>query len=141
MNIKSLAVSIVVVFVALTLTDLLIHGLWLSSLYGASAQLWRPEAEMGSAGYMAWLHGGQLLAAAAFTLLWAAGFAGTAKLGCSMKYGLTMGLFSQANTLITYAVTPLPAEIAVKWFFSGLLQALLLGIIVFYVYRAKATSA
>ena len=31
-----------------------------------------------------------------------------------------MGLFSQANTLTTYVVSPLTPEIAIKWFVAGL---------------------
>ena len=36
MNTKSLIISIIVVFLALTITDILIHGVWLSPLYAAT---------------------------------------------------------------------------------------------------------
>ena len=48
-----------------------------------------------------------------------------------------MGLFSQAATFITFAVTPLPRDIAVKWVLSGLVQGILLGLLVFFVYKPK----
>jgi len=97
--------------------------------------LWRPEAEMVS--HMGWLLLGQFLAAATFVVLWAKGFAATARLGCACLYGLFMGLFSQANTLVTYAVQPFPASLAVKWFIAGLAQGVLLGVLVFSVYKPK----
>ena len=136
MNTKSLLITIVAAFAVVFFTDFLIHGLWLSSAYHATASLWRPQSEMN--GFMPWLSAGQFLAAATFSLLWAVGFAEKAKVTCSLKYGVTMGLFSQANTFITYAVSPLPADIAVKWFIAGVVQGALLGLVVFFVYKPKA---
>lgn len=141
MNIKSLILSIIVVFIAVTLTDILIHGFWLSSLYGETKELWRPEAEMNSGKYMGWLHAAHLVAAITFTVLWAAGFAQSAKISCGIKYGLFMALFSQTHTLISYAVQPFTIEIVWKWIASGVLQGIILGLIVFYVYKPKPTAA
>ncbi|MFM8468574.1 MAG: hypothetical protein ACKODH_01175, partial [Limisphaerales bacterium] len=59
---------------------------------------------------------------------------------CGLLYGLYMGLFSQANTLITYAVQPLPSEIAVKWFLSGAVQGVLLGVLVYFVYPPRVAT-
>ncbi len=140
MNTKSLIISIVVVFIAVTVTDILIHGFWLSSLYGATKEFWRPEAEMNSGKYMGWLHAGHLLVAVTFTMLWAVGFAQNAKISCGIKYGLFMALFSQAHTLISYAVQPLPLELVWKWIASGAVQGMLLGVIVFLVYKPKPAA-
>jgi hypothetical protein len=137
MNVKSLVISIIVVFIAITVTDILIHGVWLSPLYGATNHLWRPEDEMSSGKYMGWLHAGHLLAAIAFTTLWAVGFAERGKLSCAVKYGLFMALFSQAHTLITYAVQPMPFEIIWKWFVSGLVQGIVVGAVVCFVYKPR----
>lgn len=141
MNIKSLIISIIVVFIAATITDILIHSVWLSSLYGATKELWRPEEEMNSGRYMGWLHAGHALAAIAFTTLWAAGFAEKAKITCGMKYGLFMALFNQAHTLIGYAVQPFTPEIVWKWIISGAVQGIILGVVVFLVYKPKPAVA
>jgi hypothetical protein len=140
MNINRLVISIIVVFIAVFATDFLIHGLWLSSLYGSTNELWRPEAEMSSGKYMGWMIGGQLLAAITFTTLWAVGFAQHGKLSCAVLFGLFMALFSQTHTLISYAVQPLPMELVWKWLFSGVVQGIVLGIIVSFVYKPKASS-
>ena len=141
MNTKSLILSIIVVFIAVTGTDILIHGVWLSSLYGETKELWRPEAEMSSGQYMGWLHAAHLVAAITFTMLWAAGFARNAKLTCGVKYGLFMALFSQTHTLISYAVQPFTLEIVWKWIAAGIGQGIILGMIVFFVYKPKPTTA
>ncbi|MDB6074284.1 MAG: hypothetical protein JWO89_1924 [Verrucomicrobiaceae bacterium] len=136
MNTKSLLITTVVAFILVFFTDFLIHGVWLAPVYAATHQLWRPESEM--KGFMPWLAAGQFLSAATFAVLWAVGFAQKAKLSCSLKYGVTMGLFFQSSTLINYAVSPLTPEIAAKWFISGVLQCALLGVVVFFVYKPKA---
>jgi len=140
MNIKRLVISIVVVFIAVTLTDLLIHGLWMSPVYGATKELWRPEEEMSSGKYMAWLHAGHALAALAFTSLWALGFASGAKISRAVQYGLLMALFGQSYTLITYAVQPFTLEIVWKWIIGGIAQGMVLGVVVFLVYKPKAAE-
>ena len=135
MNPKRLVLAIVAVFVGVWVTDFLIHGVWLQNTYKETMSLWRPEAEMKS--HFGWLMLGQFLAAATFVVLWAKGFAATACIRCACLYGLFMGLFSQANTLITYAVQPLPPDIAVKWFMAGVAQGVLMGVLVFFVYKPK----
>ena len=140
MNPKRLVLAIIVAFVFVLGSDFLIHGVWLQPTYGATASLWRTETEMQAR--MGWMFGSQFLAAMTFVVLWARGFAEKACLKCAVMYGLFMGLFSQAATLITYVVTPVPAEIPLKWFFAGLVQAVLLGVVTFFVYRPKpATEA
>jgi hypothetical protein len=138
MNTKKLVICIIAVFVAVTVTDILIHGVWLSSRYGETKELWRPEAEMSGGKYMIWLHAGHLLAAVTFTMLWAVGFADGAKVSCAVKFGAFMALFSQAHTLIIYAVQPIPFDIIVKWFLSGIVQGVIVGLVAFYTYRPKA---
>jgi hypothetical protein len=139
MNSKRLLIAIFTGFVFLFGSNFLIHGLWLRPDYMATMSLWRTESEMNAR--FAWMLSGQLLMAATFVVLWAAGFAGRGGVKCACAYGLFMGLFSQATTLITYVVTPLPGEIALKWFFSGLAQAVVLGCISFFIYKPALPPA
>ena len=139
MNPKRLTLSIVAVFLGVWMTDFLIHGVWLKSAYERTMSLWRPEADMQA--HMAWLMLGQFIFAATFATLWAKGFAATGCFRCACIYGAFMGLASQATTLITYAVQPFPAEIAVKWFLSGVAQGVLMGLLVRAVYRPAAAKS
>jgi hypothetical protein len=139
MNSKRLILAIFTAFAFLFGSNFLIHGHWLRPDYMATATLWRTEAEMNAR--FAWMLSGQLLMAAVFVVLWATGFAGRGGVKCACVYGLFMGLFSQATTLITYVVTPLPGEIALKWFFSGLAQAVVLGCISFFIYKPALPPA
>ena len=135
MNPKRLILAIIAVFAGVFATDFLIHHVWLMGDYKASASLWRPENEMG--GHIGWLFGGELLAAVAFVMIYAKGFADKACPLCAVMFGLFMALFSQANTLISYAVQPLPGNLAAKWVVAAVAQGILIGLIVFFVYKPK----
>ena len=39
-----------------------------------------------------------------------------------------------------YVVVPMPGSIAAKWFFVGILQTILLGLVTFFVYKPKSAS-
>lgn len=133
MNYMRLLLAIVVAFVFTFATDFLIHAFWLVPDYTATKELWRPESEMSAR--FPWMLGAHLLIAFAFVTIWALGFAhrGSAALACG--YGLLIGLLVQATTIITYVVSPLPASIALKWFISGVVQSVLLGVVVWLTYK------
>jgi hypothetical protein len=133
MNLKRLLLAIVVAFVFIFVTDFLIHAVWLKPDYAATKELWRPDAEMGAR--FPWMLTAQLLIAIGFVTVWALGFAERGNLGTAFGYGLLIGLIVQATTIITFVVSPLPASIALKWFASGIVQGVLLGLLVALVYR------
>ena len=139
MNSKRLMLAIVVAFVILWVTDFLIHGVWMTPDYRATQQLWRTDTEMHS--HMVWMFGAQLLFVITFVILWAKGFASaTTKVSCVVGYGLLMGLFSGVWAIMMYVVVPMPGSIAAKWFFAGIAQTILLGLVTFFVYKSKASA-
>ena len=128
MNAKRLVLAIVVVFAGVFATDYLIHQVWLKSTYQETMNLWRTPEEMKAR--MGWLFLGEFLLSATFVVIWSKGFPATASLGGACLYGVFMALFSQAATLVGYAVQPLPPELAVKWFIAG-------GVLVFLVGKPR----
>ena len=137
MNFKRLFLAMLAGFVLIFVTDFLIHGFWLAADYEATKSLWRPENEMHS--YFSLMLFAQLLCAATFVLIWAKGFAGQG-IGTGIGIGLLMGLFQQIWAIIDYVVIPMPGNLAAKWFFSGLVQAILLGIITALIYKPAQPS-
>ncbi len=136
MNPKSLIISIFVAFATVWATDFLVHGLWLADTYKATASLWRPEAEMMT--HMPWMLLTQFLAAAAFTMIFAACVAEKRCLSCSIKYAISMGVFAGAGQLAMYVVQPLPGSLVAKWFVAAIVQCVVLGIVVHKVYKPAA---
>jgi hypothetical protein len=48
-----------------------------------------------------------------------------------------MALYGQTHTLISYAVQPFTLEIVWKWIVSACVQGILLGLILFKVYKPR----
>ena len=137
MNIKRLILAIIAGWVVIFATDFLIHELWLGPIYQATKPLWRPETEMHT--HICWMFFAQFLIAATFVIVWAKGFAGRS-IGTAVTFGLLMGVFQQTWAIILFVVMPMPAELAVKWFLSGLAQAALLGIVTSLIYKPEPSS-
>jgi hypothetical protein len=138
MNPKRLILAIVVVFITVFVTNMLIHGVWLNSTYKETASLWRTEPDMQK--HFPFMLLGQFLFASTFVVVWSKGIPSVATLGRSCLYGLTMALFAQSLTLITYVVQPMPGHLMAKWFVAGLVQGVLMGGVVFFVGRPQATA-
>ena len=138
MNIKRLILAVIAGWVAIFATDFLIHELWLGPIYQATKPLWRPEDEMHTR--VCWMFFAQFLIVATFVIVWAKGFAGRS-IGTGASFGLLMGVFQQTWAIILFVVVPMPGELAVKWFFGGLAQAVLLGIVTSLVYKPAPSSA
>jgi hypothetical protein len=132
MNIPRLILAIVAGFIVIFATDFLIHGVWLVPDYKATESLWRPESEMQSRFH--WLLFAQILCAVTFVIIWAKGAAGTS-MGTAIGFGVLMGLFQQIWAIVNYVVIPMPGALAAKWFFSGVVQAVLLAVITALIYK------
>lgn len=138
-NVKSLLITIVVTFIAIQFMDFLVHGVWLKPVYEATKSLWRSEADMQS--MMPFMLLGHFLTAGAFSLIYAAAVAEKRRLSCTLKYAFAMGLFAGAGQLVMYAVQPYPGSLVVKWIVAGIIEAIILGLIVFKVYKLPAKQA
>ena len=132
MNMKRLLLAIVVAFVIVFGTDFLIHGVWLSSDYEATKELWRPESDMHARFH--WMLIAQFLCAAIFVIIWAKGFAGR-DIATGITFGLLMGLFQGIWAIINYVVMPVPGALATKWLLAGVVQCVLLGIVTALIYK------
>ena len=133
MNLKSLLIAIVVAFVTVLASDFLIHQVWLCDTYKATASQWRTEPDMKK--HMPLMFLAQLLAASAFTMIFAACVAEKRSMSCTLKYSACMGVFSAAGQLMMYVVQPLPRSLGIKWMIAALVQTVVLGIIVHMVYK------
>lgn len=138
MNIKRLLLAILAGWVLIFATDFLVHELWLGPVYAATQPLWRPQSDMAT--YFCWLLVAQFLIVTTFVIVWAKGFAGRS-IGAAVSFGLLMGVFQQTWAIILFAVMPVPAELSIKWFLAGLVQAVLLGIVTSLVYKPAPSPA
>src|SRR5438874_1938145 len=137
MNPSRLFFAIVAGFIFIFATDFLIHAIWLKADYAATASLWRSDFEMQRRFILMLI--AQLICSIAFMYIWAKTGWRRRSLTDGCMYGFWMGLFSQVMTIVIYVVTPMPKELALKWFVAGLAQAVLLGAIAALIYKPRST--
>jgi hypothetical protein len=115
----------VVVFAAWEIMDFVIHNVVLGDTYAATAQLWRPEAEMkfGLLGFVVLM--------GALTLVYVYAELVTVKsLNTALKFSLVIGLgIALGMSYGTYSVIPLPYSIAFTWFLGAMAEYAVAGLI------------
>lgn len=136
MNSGRLLLSIVAGMIYIFGSDYLIHVIGLAGDYKASASLWRPVSEMQRRFLL--MLGAQLLCSIAFMYIWARTGWRRRALVDGAVFGFWMGLFQQVMTIVIYVVMPMPMKLALKWFFAGLLQTMLLGMVAALVYKPRS---
>ena len=137
---KRLIFAIFVEFLAVFISDSMIHETWLQSTYKETMSLWRTESEMDAR--IGWMLLGQLWCAVTFVVIWAGGFAERGRLHWACFYGTVMGLFMQTMTIMLYfMMQPFPGGLAVKWFIAGVLQGLVMGLVVYFAYKPEPAES
>ncbi len=134
LNGKALLISFIVISIYIVIYETVFHGTCMKSIYEATASSWRPKAEMES--MIHWLMLGQIIFAAAFTIIFAKGYEGDG-IAEGIRYGLLMGVFVAAPNLIWYAVAPYPGIMISKWMFGALIEMTIGGVILSFTYKAK----
>jgi len=128
---KKYLLSVLAVFVLWSVLDFVLHGIILSQAYQATAQLWRPMAEM----KMGLMYLSSLLTAAAFvgayTLL-----AADKSVKTGTLYGIMMGLFSGIPMALgSYSYMPITCYIAVAWFCGSVILMTLAGLCIGAIFK------
>ena len=132
---KKLILGFIAVYVAMNLTNMVIHMWLLNGIYHseAVARIMRPEADG-----MIWIYFvTTLFSSFFFTLIFSKGYEGKG-ISEGLRFGLYAGLMIAVPMAYdSYASYPLPYALALQWFCYGLAQYLLLGVVVAMVYGKK----
>ena len=125
---KRFVLAVIAVFVAWSAMDYVIHGVFLKSLYEATAELWRPEDEMKSLMWLMYIV--TAVVSVAFACLYCL-LVSPKSVIAGVKYGLLFGIATGFPMGFgTYCYTPLPLPLAWIWFIGALLKATVAGVIV-----------
>ncbi len=124
--VKKSVIAIIAVFVLWSILDFVIHGVLLSKAYKATADLWRPMAEM----KMGLMRIVVLISAIAFVLIYVL-FINEKNMKTALKYGILFGIAAGISMGYgTYSVMPIPYKMAFIWFWGTLIEATLGGLVI-----------
>lgn len=137
MNMKFL-IAWLVIFALWMFGGFAVHG-WLLQADYAATGMFRPEEEQQQ--FMIWMLLAHATMAAAFVWIYARGLEAKAWLGQGLRYGLAVALLAVIPIyLIYYCVLPMPAYLVVKQIVFDTIVALILGVVVAFIYRGQGRT-
>ena len=157
-------ISVIAVFAFMFVYDMIVHGFLLAGAYAATASMWRSEAEMQSLMWMCFVYHGALafLFAALYKMTCCPYVAGSAcevedaktkskatkteeKKSCPIKrgvcFGAIVGLILAVTNGSAYMHIPIPASLAISWFFASLFQGVGVGVVLALINNKKGCTA
>jgi hypothetical protein len=135
---KRFFIAWAVVFVVWMVGSFVVHGTLLHDDYAQLPNLFRPEADVQQ--YFPLMLLAHVMLAGAFVWIYSRGSEAKSWLGQGLRFGLAVALLTVVPTYtIYYVVQPMPGVHVIKQIvFDGTLM-LILGAVVGFLYRGKAT--
>jgi hypothetical protein len=122
---KRMILAIVVVFIAWSVMDYILHGLLLRPTYEATASLWRPMDQMN----MPLIYLVSLIFTACFVSIYGL-LVGQKSLASGIQFGALFGLAMGITMGFgSYSYLPIPVMLAWSWLFGSLIKAIAAGAI------------
>jgi len=118
------------VFIFVAVFEGIFHGKFLVGIYAQTAELWRPAGEMNTPVIVF----AQLMFSFVFGFIFTKGYENKGIME-GVRYGILIGLLAIPCHLVSYAVQPLPIQLAILWSVGGLIEMILAGAILAAVYR------
>jgi len=136
-NTKRWLLGSLAVFVVIMVLESIVNGVLLKDIYMQTATVWRPEADMQKMMWLFWI--GYLVFALMFTLIYSKGYEKKKDdLGQGLRYGLYVGVLTSIPMSLTwYVVLPIPGTLALYWTIAGIVEMLVAGAAVGFIYRHK----
>lgn len=136
---KTFWIAFVVVFVVMQCFGFLVHAIWLEDTYAPlHGVVFRSDAEFESMMWMMFVSG--FIYIFLFCYIFTRGYEGKG-IGEGIRYGLLIGLFMTVPmSLDQYVVYPVPSNLAVTWFITGMINSVIGGILLSLIYRPTAPA-
>lgn len=131
---KTFWIGWIAVFVAMQVYGYVVHEVGLSATYESLAAIFRPQEEMQSLMWMMMVGGAFSLLL--FCYIFVLGHEGKGVME-GVRYGLLIGIFvSIISAVDSYVIYPLTGELAVIWFFTGIIGFVISGAVFAAIYKA-----
>ena len=135
---KKLWIGFISVWIVYGILEWLVNGVILHATYMAEegAKWMRPNGEI-----KLWvIYVAYLFFAFFFTLIFSKGFENKGIFE-GVRYGFYVGLMvSIPAAYVSYATLPMPYTLALQWFIYGLIEMVICGIVLAFVYKSKESK-
>jgi len=130
---KKILLAIIIIFVALSILDYILHSLILAGVYSSTPELWRPVNEM-----IWWvMYLASLIAVVSFVYIYVL-FINPKNLKNAILYGLFIGVFMGISMGYgTYSVMPIPYVLAAAWFWGSIIEFTIAGYLLGLIIKDK----
>ena len=135
-NTKKFIVAVIAVYMVKQVLDIIIHGKILASVYDSIHGVWRPD--MDDKMWIMWVTA--IIFSVFFVYIYHFFQKGHHKTGLitGLCYGFLMGILIEGTGVFnSYALYELPSSLIWQWFFYGMIQMLIYGLIVAWIYQSK----
>ena len=134
---KKLWLGVICVFVSAEILNFLIMGLLLGPAMMSLQNVWRPDMMS-----LMWIfHVTMLIGSFFFVLIFSRGYQGKG-IAEGVRYGLYIGIWmSLGMAYATYAMIAIPVSLAHEWFILGVVDYIIQGIVVAWIYGRSAGAA
>ncbi len=129
-NIRKFVLATLAVFGFIFVFEWIFHGIFLNDFYEETQYLWRPKGEAN----MTIMVFAQMLFALVFVRIFTHGYQNKGAME-GVRYGALIGLLLIPNSLIFYAVQPLPEALVTLWIIGGMVEMILCGAILATVWK------
>lgn len=136
-NWKKFLISLLIIWIALELTGYLIHMVFLRDEYLSESfkTILRPQDQLAANMWLIWF--ADLVWSFFFITIYLKGFRRRGLID-GLKYGAYIGVFCGfVNSIKTYALSPFPYVVIFYWFLFSMIQSVLLGWLIWYLYRKE----
>lgn len=139
-DVKSWFISGFVIAVLYLGMDMFFHHYCMGKMYQANFHFFRSMDEMTALRWYGYL--GYLVFGLLFVCIYSKGYEeGKSKAGQGLRFGLLMGLFYWgANLLISFPHMPWPKKLYAGWFAIGMVEFVVLGFILGFIFKPKANA-
>ncbi len=137
-NTKKFIIAVIAIYIIKQILDFIIHGLILEPTYEKMSDIWRPDME--DKMWVMYVTG--FVFSFLFVHIYHFFMKGHFKSGVATGfcYGLLMGLLMEGGGMFNdYALYNLSAGLMWQWFIFGMIQMIIYGIVVSYIYKPKVS--
>lgn len=137
-ELKKYVVPTIIVFIVVTIFDMVFHGIIMEKSYLANSHLFRPQDEIQKHKCCMWL--ANLIYSFAFCFIYSKGHEKKEdNLSQGLRYGLWVSLLIWVpQAIVSHTIYPYPASLELKWLLGYTVQSIIAGMTIAMVYlKAK----